>query len=101
MPELLTRRENAIGWIVICNPQQRNAVTYEMLRALPEAIAGHERDAAVRVMALTGEGSDSFACGADYTEFAATRGSPPGRRSRWPQPSAPSPRRSRTPRRAS
>lgn len=75
MPEMLTRRENAIGWIVFSNPQRRNAVTYEMLRALPEVLARHERDAAVRVIALTGEGSDSFVSGADYTEFAATRGS--------------------------
>lgn len=75
MPELITRRDGAIGWITISNPARRNAVTYEMLSALPEAIAAHERDAAVHVIALTGEGSDSFASGADYMEFAATRGS--------------------------
>ena len=74
MAELLTRREGAVGWIEFSNPARRNAVTYEMLRALPEAIGRHERSGQVRLIAITGTG-EHFVSGADISEFAATRGS--------------------------
>jgi enoyl-CoA hydratase/carnithine racemase len=75
MPALHAQRENAIGWIVFSNPGKRNAVNYEMLVALPEALARLQRDPAVRVIALAGEGDEDFVSGADRTEFGAIRGS--------------------------
>lgn len=75
MPELIVRREGATGWILLSNPAKHNAVTYEMLRALPDAVAKHERDMAVRVIAITGQGSEHFVSGTDISEFAAIRGS--------------------------
>ena len=74
MPELIVRREGPVGWILFSNPAKHNAVTYEMLNALPGAVAKHERDGAVRVIALAGEGK-SFVSGADLSEYAAIRGS--------------------------
>ncbi len=74
MPDLITRREGTTGWILFSNPARHNAVTYEMMRALPEAVAQHERDGAVRVIALAGDGK-SFVSGADISEYARTRGS--------------------------
>ena len=74
MPELVTRREGAVGWIVFSNPARHNAVTYEMLRALPDAVSQFERSAQVRLIALAGEGG-SFVSGADISEFGATRSS--------------------------
>jgi len=71
VPELIVRREGATGWILFSNPAKHNAVTYEMLGALPGAVAKHERDGAVRVIALAGEGK-SFVSGADLSEYAAT-----------------------------
>ena len=75
MAELVTRRENAIGWILFSNPTRHNAVTYEMIVALPEAVARYERDPQVRVIAFAGDEERAFVSGADVTEFAATRGS--------------------------
>ncbi len=72
MPELITRRDGAIGWIVFSNPARHNSVTYEMLRRLPDAVAGLDRDPGVRVIALTGEGAD-FGSGGDIHEFGTTR----------------------------
>jgi len=74
MAELHTRRDGPVGWIVFSNPERRNAVTYEMLRALPEAVGRFERSAQVRLIALAGDG-DNFISGADISEFAATRSS--------------------------
>lgn len=74
MAELVTRRENAIGWILFSNPARQNAVTYEMIVALPEALAKHERDPQVRVIAFAGGDERAVVSGADVTEFAASRG---------------------------
>ncbi len=74
MAELIERRDGATGWIVFSNPAKHNAVTYEMIRGLPELVAKLDRDAAVRVIGLAGEG-ESFMSGTDVTEFGRTRGS--------------------------
>jgi len=75
MPELIVRREGLIGWILFSNPTRHNAVNYEMLRSLPEAVAKHERDRAVRIIAVAGGGSEHFVSGSDLSEFAGSRGS--------------------------
>ena len=75
MAELVTRRENTIGWIMFSNPARQNAVTYEMIVALPEVMAKHERDPQVRVIAFAGDDDRAFAAGGDASEFAAARGS--------------------------
>lgn len=75
MAELIVRREGAVGWVLLSNPAKHNAVTYEMLRALPEAVARHDRDGQVRVIALAGDGSQDFASGADIKQYSAIRGS--------------------------
>lgn len=73
MPELITRRENAIGWVLFSNPARQNAVTYEMVVAVSEAIARHERDPKVRVIAFAGGDARTLSAGTDVSEFAATR----------------------------
>lgn len=67
--------EGAIGWITFDNPKRRNAMSFEMWRQLPEALAAHGRDEAVRVVVLTGAGSQAFISGADISQFEALRGS--------------------------
>jgi enoyl-CoA hydratase len=74
VPELISRREGNVGWIIFSNPPKRNAVTYEMMAALPETIARLDRDPQVKVIAFGGSGL-SFVSGADVKEFGATRGS--------------------------
>jgi enoyl-CoA hydratase len=75
MPELITRREGATGWIIFSNPAKLNAVTYEMIGALPEAVGRLERDPHVKVIALGGDGEHAFVSGADISQFGAIRGS--------------------------
>ena len=73
--ELQVRREGSVGWIVFSNPSKHNAVTYDMIVRLPDAVAQHERDPQVRVIAFRGAGEQVFVSGADVTEFGRTRGS--------------------------
>jgi enoyl-CoA hydratase/carnithine racemase len=39
MAELITRKENAVGWVIFSNPAKFNAVSHDMWMALPKAIA--------------------------------------------------------------
>ena len=75
MPELIFRRDGAIGWIVFSNPARNNAVNYQMIVAMREMVSRVERDPQVKVIALTGEGNQAFVSGADVSEFGMTRGS--------------------------
>jgi enoyl-CoA hydratase len=75
MPELLTRRDGSVGWIIFSNPAKLNAVTYEMIGALPEAISRLERDPQVKVIGVRGDGDQVFVAGADIGQFSTIRGS--------------------------
>ncbi len=75
MPELIAKREGATGWIIFSSPSKLNALTYDMWRRMPEAIADLERDPGVRVIALRGDGDKAFTSGADVTEVAHARDS--------------------------
>ena len=75
MAELITRREGQVGWVIFSNPAKLNAVTYDMMTALPEALARLDRDPQVKVIAFGGSGMRAFVSGADIKEFGATRGS--------------------------
>ncbi len=67
------KREGAIGWIEIDHPERRNAISLEMWRQLPEAVATLDREPEVRVMVLRGAGETAFVSGADISEFEQTR----------------------------
>jgi enoyl-CoA hydratase/carnithine racemase len=60
--------DGTIGRLVLNRPDKRNAISRAMWRAIPDAVARLEADAAVRVIVLQGEG-DHFAAGADISEF--------------------------------
>jgi enoyl-CoA hydratase len=74
MAELITRREGAIGWIVFSNVARHNAVTLDMWRALPAAFDAYERDPAVRLVVLAGDGDKAFISGADISQFETQLG---------------------------
>jgi enoyl-CoA hydratase/carnithine racemase len=75
MAELKTCREGTTGWIIFSNLDKYNAVTYDMWRALPEALADFDADPDLRSICLTGDGEKAFVSGADISEFEAKRGS--------------------------
>src|SRR5262249_8465684 len=63
-----------IGWIVFDHPERRNAISVEMWRQIPLAVAELEEDPGVRVVILRGEGETAFVAGADISEFGDRRG---------------------------
>ena len=75
MAELIIKKENAIGWVIFSNPAKLNAVSYDMWKALPPALAAFEADPDVRVIVITGDGEKAFISGADISQFEKARGS--------------------------
>ncbi|WP_063711434.1 enoyl-CoA hydratase-related protein [Nocardia asiatica] len=60
---------DGVGWIAICNPAKKNALSTAMMSQLAEILDELDRDNSVAVMVLHGEGSDAFIAGADIGEF--------------------------------
>jgi enoyl-CoA hydratase/carnithine racemase len=75
MAELITRKENALGWVIFSNPAKLNAVSHDMWTALPKAIAAFDADPEVRVIVIAGDGDKAFISGADISQFEKARGS--------------------------
>ena len=69
-------KDGPVGWMVLNNPERRNAVSLDMWAAIPVILAHFEQDPAVRVIAVTGQGDRAFAAGADISQFEQRRSSP-------------------------
>jgi enoyl-CoA hydratase len=63
-------RDGAVAVVTLDRPQQRNALSTELLEAVVDALFALDRDPAVRAVVLTG-GSKVFASGADVRELLA------------------------------
>jgi len=72
---LRVEREGPIGRMVFDSPARRNAISGDMWRAIPGAMADFDADPEVRCVVLRGEGTVAFAAGADISEFETRRSS--------------------------
>ena len=79
MPDVLVRRQGAIGTVVLSNPAKFNAMSLAMWRALPQAIAELDADPDIRVIVLEGDGDRAFVSGADISQFESARSDQEGR----------------------
>jgi enoyl-CoA hydratase/carnithine racemase len=68
-----SRIEGAIGWLIFDNAPRRNAVTYDMWRAIPEVLERLSADPDIRIVVLRGAGDAAFISGADVSEFDSKR----------------------------
>ncbi len=71
--KILLDIDSGVGLITFNNPEKRNAMSLAMWDGLAEALEVLERDAAVRVVVLTGAGTKAFVSGADISQFGAAR----------------------------
>ena len=71
--KIVAEVEDGIGWLRINQPERRNAVSLEMWQGLADASAALDADADVRVVVMHGVGGQSFAAGADISEFEKER----------------------------
>ena len=63
--EVLYERSGGMARVTINRPQRRNAMTWDVIRALRDAVAAAKLDEEVRVLVLTGAGTEAFCAGAD------------------------------------
>lgn len=68
---ILIATENNIQTITINRPDKLNALNKKTIDELSNALAAAEKDAAVKVIILTGSGQKAFVAGADISEFAS------------------------------
>ncbi len=59
-----------VARLIINRPERRNALSWELVRALRDAVAHAKRDDAVRVLVVTGAGEKAFCAGADLGSMA-------------------------------
>jgi len=77
--KLKVEKADGIGTLILNQPNKRNAISFEMWRDLPAAMAELEDDPDVRVIVVTGAGDKAFSAGADISEFAERRSTPEDR----------------------
>src|SRR5438132_1631801 len=65
--------EGPIAILTFNRPEARNAMTWEMYRALVDACDRVDRDQAVRVFILRGAGGKAFVSGTDIAQFESFR----------------------------
>lgn len=70
-------RDGDVGRLTFARPAKKNAITHEMWSAIPGIAAEAEADPALKVLVLTGAGTD-FSAGADISEFGALRSTAEG-----------------------
>jgi enoyl-CoA hydratase/carnithine racemase len=73
MPEILIRRQGAVGMAVMSNPDKYNAMSLQMWRDLSGVIAELDADPSVHVIVLAGDGEKAFVSGADISQFESQR----------------------------
>jgi enoyl-CoA hydratase/carnithine racemase len=71
-----TQVDGPIGWMIFDNPARDNALTVEMMAAMPATLAALDNNDAVRVIMLRGAGSRAFISGGDISQFPERQDSP-------------------------
>lgn len=70
MSNILTTSSNGILTITINRPDKLNALNYQTIQDIGNAVAAGENDSAVKGMIITGSGGKAFVAGADISEFS-------------------------------
>lgn len=71
--DIYVERTGEVATLVINRPEKRNAITYEMWRAIPGLVQEVEEDPGVKVLVVRGVDASAFSAGADIGEFGARR----------------------------
>lgn len=71
--KMLARVEAGIGWMTFNNPARHNAMSFEMVTAVPKILRAFQDDPEVAVVVVSGAGDKAFVSGADISEFGDRR----------------------------
>ena len=71
--KIIAKKVGKIGWMVINNPEKRNAISLSMREAMTQVFNEYDSDPEVRVLIIRGAGGKAFISGADISEFKDIR----------------------------
>ena len=71
--KIIARKDGKIGWMIINNPEKRNAISLSMREAMTQVFNEYDKDPEVRVLIIRGSGGKAFISGADISEFKDIR----------------------------
>ena len=66
---LVEKNDRGYMKLVLNRPEKRNAVSYQLMEELEEAIDNASQDESVKVLVVTGSGDRAFCSGGDLSEF--------------------------------
>jgi enoyl-CoA hydratase/carnithine racemase len=72
-PAIRYEARDGVAHVTLSQPARMNAMTLDMWRSLPAALARADANPTIRVIALAGEGDRAFCAGADISEFGERR----------------------------
>src|SRR5258707_2347984 len=67
---IISERLDGVGFVTLNRPDKLNALSYDLVRELDDALAGFEEDDAIKAVVITGAGERGFSAGADIHEMA-------------------------------
>lgn len=67
---ILTERDERVGIATLNRPKQLNALNFQLVQELADALQEFDRDEAIRCIVITGAGDRAFAAGADIKEMS-------------------------------
>lgn len=67
---ILTEQNNRVGIITLNRPRELNALNFQLVQELADALETFDRDENIGCIILTGAGEKAFAAGADIKEMA-------------------------------
>lgn len=76
-PALVEERRGNVLLLRLNRPDARNALTFELMGALGEAVRRAETDPELRAVVVTGTGDRAFCAGMDLRSFTNSSGGPP------------------------
>jgi 2-(1,2-epoxy-1,2-dihydrophenyl)acetyl-CoA isomerase len=65
-----SERLDGIGLVTLNRPDKLNALSFELMRELDDALTDYEEDDAIKAVIITGAGERAFSAGADIHEMA-------------------------------
>jgi enoyl-CoA hydratase/carnithine racemase len=74
MNDVLIDKRGPVLWLTINRPEQRNALTSDVLGALTGALCGAKDDPTLRAIVITGAGDKAFCAGGDLKSAASKDG---------------------------
>jgi enoyl-CoA hydratase len=67
---IFVERDEQVGIVTLNRPKELNALNFQIVAELANALEAFDRDESIRCMVITGAGEKAFAAGADIKEMA-------------------------------